>query len=119
MKTDTTKRTPGPWETDFTRNYNAHDVIRHNGVIIAVLPTSITHKQGERYANAQFIIESANNYERVKAERDELAAVLKTAQETICMVHCGATGPRSKNMGGKHVKVCNIARAALAKLEAK
>jgi hypothetical protein len=54
----TTQHTPGPWELDDTKKYYRRGTIRHNGQIVATVSESITHRDGERDANARLIAQA-------------------------------------------------------------
>lgn len=65
--------------------------------------------------NAEFILEACNNYERVKADRDELAAALRKLLDRDLIYF----GVDHKLTGGLTKQAIVDARAALAKLEAR
>lgn len=119
MKTET-KHTPTPWLVEVRNN-------EQTGVVVSADPmhpvpicdtgiafflnrlaasgrsNNLNFYQSaidQRLANAAFIVDACNNYERVKAERDELAAALGE----IAIIGAGG-------------EITAPARAALAKLE--
>jgi len=108
MKTDTTKRTPGPW---LRSSVNPMFIVGRDkdGLRMSICQITNSHRE-EAEGNASLILDACNNYERVKAERDELAAAL--AQITRATGANLATGNKLDNIN-------SIARAALAKLEPK
>lgn len=127
MKTEP-KHTPGPWTYKRTHSMSPNTwyvLIDPNGrgPIFEIGGRDITGQIGEaKYlitdpaeieANAAFIVEACNNYERVKAERDELAAALKRTLDALF----------NETHGQKDtpwVATTKLeARAALAKLEDK
>ena len=94
---ETLKHTESPWEADFTRNYSVKDVIRHNGIIVAVLPISVTDKSGEREANAKLI-----------AAAPDLLAALRELEQLV-----------TAHIPDEADNWCRSARIVLAKLEDK
>lgn len=114
MKTEP-KHTPVPWVVNppmtarvtFPRMIHAiqfHEVLDERNRICMM-----TNSRFEDDANAAFIVEACNNYERIKAERDELAAALKTLLIDV------QDYPAWK----RPCYAVDVARAALAKLDIK
>jgi hypothetical protein len=62
--------TPGPWKFDGSREYHPKDVIRHNGMIVAVIPTDF-HRIN-RMANACLIAAAPTLLEALKECADWL-----------------------------------------------
>ena len=60
------QHTPGPWISDATyHNYHNH-VIRHNGVIIGIIPHVTTMPDDEKWANARLIARAPEMVELVR-----------------------------------------------------
>jgi hypothetical protein len=87
-----TKHTPTPWKVQYGSIY------QHESIGAARIASMDRGKDltlpTERDANAAFIVDACNNYERVIAERDELARVLKLAKGAMykppvaCQPYC-------------------------------
>lgn len=94
------KRTPGPWQVAYgkiiTANTKEVGIAKMDRDEPSTMPT-------ERDANAAYIVEACNNYERIKAERDELVAALRQIADF------------TNGYGDISKIVCKIARDALAK----
>jgi len=116
IKTDTTKHTPGPWNLDIGRTIST----RSGDFFISYGYDKYGNPHFKNFceldANVHFIVEACNNYECVKAERDELAAALKefvSAEEEYREVMS------DQRFDDPLSDAYDKARAALAKLEAK
>lgn len=110
MKTET-KHTPGPWKYSTNVGPTKALIVEPDGTTIF---EAFNRTNDTRFGkNIAFMIESCNNYERVKAQRDELAAALK-----IFAIVGGA------KLDDNQIYIMSAddirrARAALAKLEDK
>jgi hypothetical protein len=48
--------TPGPWQDDHTLTHYGRRTIRHNGVVVAIIPATVTGMSAEeRHVNARLI----------------------------------------------------------------
>lgn len=67
--------TPLPWHVNQLDGYSIHGIRGWIADVTAGTMNEVSIE--EREANAKFIVEACNNYERIKAQRDELLAVMK------------------------------------------
>lgn len=76
-----TKRTPGPWQYVLNVGPTKALIVEKDGSTIFWASNEI--RSSKFATNIQFMTEACNNYERVKAERDELAAALVEVMEWV------------------------------------
>ena len=69
--------TPGPWKFDGSRGYHSKDVIRHNGMIVAIIPTDFYRL--DRMANARLIAAAPALLAALEAVRDFKVRYMKGA----------------------------------------
>ncbi len=84
------KHTPTPWETEKTKRctWIQHpDESRPEGCKI-ILKIADTCCDAEAQANAEFIVEACNAYERLKKERGALLKALKAAKKWAVWEDC-------------------------------
>jgi len=93
--------TPTPWSPE---------AVKSTWLRGSQLASGPFHSHVEQEANAAFIVEACNNYERLKAERDELLAALRKVVDAPN--HAFATGDALFD-------AVEYARRAIAKAEGK
>jgi len=101
MKTET-KHTPGPWhiEREEWTEGNGLLICSPDGPVALIDPEPDEGPNTQDQANACLIAAAPAMYE-----------ALKSVQQALCLYHCQTV---AKELQGKHIKACNIARAALA-----
>lgn len=109
----TPKHTPTPWRV---MQANGENAIFDNGAPMLIARVGKSHRGDDR-DNAQFIVESCNNIERITAERDELLAACKFALNQLHLL--APPGSRERTWAWPAMSDCETAIANAEKARVK